>query len=231
MLAGMVTGSLPDGAVSPKRTDAHALPVRSPPRNKTASAATSSRHGVSTGPGTCSSTTTGLPSAATAAMSSSAPSARDRSGRSRSSEAVAAPTTITTSAWLAASRAAARRPARDDSRLGVTTRMPAIAARRWIPASGVTTSGEATWPEPPPEYGLPGPHWFIVSPASAATPTTASVRIGPCRSGSVSLLFLRRTTASAASSPANCKCACVRTLVARSASQGNSQPCCSSKRR
>mmetsp|Transcript_9607 Transcript_9607/g.30519 ORF Transcript_9607/g.30519 Transcript_9607/m.30519 type:complete len:212 (-) Transcript_9607:849-1484(-) len=110
------------------------------------------------------------------------------------------------------------------------TLMPARWARSLMPCSGVTTSGDATWPEPPPEYGLPGPHVFIVSRALAAGPRTASVLMRVWSSGSTPSFF-SSTTPPAAASSASFRCSAVLTLDLRASSQGSAQPGFSSNRR
>mmetsp|Transcript_32226 Transcript_32226/g.92752 ORF Transcript_32226/g.92752 Transcript_32226/m.92752 type:complete len:372 (+) Transcript_32226:502-1617(+) len=258
--AGSVIGSLPAGSASPKRMDAQALPVTSPPRKRQAKAETSPRQGVSMAPGASMRTMTGLPCLASAAMSSSAPSSSASVVRSWLSVVVEPATTTTASAWSAmrSSRStafessfasaldfsAAFASGVSTSRLSSAlasalafllslgsgsslpssrTVMPERAARSLMPCRGVTTWGAATWPEPPPEYVLPGPQVFISSRALAAGPRTASVLTRAPSSGSTPSFF-RSTTLPVAASSASLRCASVLTFNLRSSSQGSAQP-------
>mmetsp|Transcript_6060 Transcript_6060/g.19386 ORF Transcript_6060/g.19386 Transcript_6060/m.19386 type:complete len:238 (-) Transcript_6060:34-747(-) len=229
----MATGSFPAGMMSPKSRDAQALPVRSPPVKRHAKADTCALHGVSTGPGISMSTTVGFCIEA-AWMSKSAPLSKESEKRSALSVAVVAATTTMTSASCTACSVSCSRLEAASAAIGTCvceaagafaemTRMPTAWARSCMPARGVTTKGEATWPEPPPEYGLPRPHTFISSLAEAAGPMTARVRTLSGFSGRTPSFF-RSTVPSDAASSAKRTCSMERWLDARASAHGNSQP-------
>mmetsp|Transcript_13026 Transcript_13026/g.33387 ORF Transcript_13026/g.33387 Transcript_13026/m.33387 type:complete len:295 (-) Transcript_13026:595-1479(-) len=204
---GMVSGSLADGLTAPKRMSATACPACCPGKKLISSAATLPDHGMSTAPGTESTTTQRGLAAATATMSafclsgalphwvsSSHPSSSESDTRSRPSELNVPAKTIVTSAASAAFTAASMSSPASKVTL-------ADGAAALMPFRGLTIYDGTTAPEPPP--------W--VTAASPARPMTAMEPVGG--NGSSPPSFLSITVEAAANFRADATDASVVTLA------------------
>src|SRR6187399_2709193 len=206
--AGNVIGSLPLGFVSPKSTEASALPFSWPGYQAATTPATESSHGMRTAPGVFKTTMVRGFASAMASMSAFCSLESAREVRSVNSLDATATTTIATSELAAtvAAVAGSDSPGEYDSVLAWPTSE--------IASNGLTMYGAVTSADPPPpDNGA----------VSAGVPNTA-IAMPLFSIGSARFSFLSRVMPEVAPSSATATCSAVLTVPPESTGGSSTTP-------